>query len=329
MNKFFTVFFIIIFSVSLANSQNTNFTSGDLQTLNGEIAKLFQLKKFGEALNMAKKAVEMSEQIHGNNSLETAKAYRNLGFVHFHTNNLVSAETNFENASVIYEKMLKLEPEDALAFAEMLESLAIIKFKNQRPDAESLFEKALSWFEKADGKNSLKPTKTLYILANISFWKKSYKKSAQYYQRLFEIVIKNPSAKELDYKLVYFRAACAYRKAEMKFNALEADFDKFTQILAENDSDKLFISGVVNGKAVYLQTPVYSAEAKQAHARGEIKVEVLISREGTIISACGKNEGHSALIEASEAAAYRSKFTPTLFNGTPVIVSGTIVYRFF
>ena len=328
MNKILTVFFVIFFSVNLAKSQISTVTNEDLQKTNVEIVKLFQQQKFDEALPLAKKAVEIAQQVHGNDNLETAKALRNLGLVELYKNDQSSAEATLEKALSIYEKLSNLSPNDSLAFAELLESLGVIKYKNQKGNAESLFEKALEWFEKTSGKDSMRNAKSLYVLGNIHFWKRNYKKSAQYYQRLFEIVIKNPKNKDVDLQFVYFRTECVYRKADLKFDVIESDYENYTKSLAEANSDKVFKSGVVNGKAISLITPAYPAEARQVRARGEIRVKVLISKIGTVISACGENEGHPALIEASENAAYRSKFQPTLLEGTAVNVSGTIIYKF-
>ena len=335
MNKIFIVFFVLISFVTFAKSQSSNYTNEDLQKMNGEIVKLFQQKKFDEALPLAKKAVEIAEQVFGNNNLETAKALRNLGFIQFFKNDQKAAEDTFEKALNIYKKIPNLNTADGANFAEVAEFLAVIKYINQKGDAESLFELALEWFEKTSGANSIKTSKSLYALANINYWRGSYEKSARYFGRLFDVVIKNPNNKEVSLTMVYHRAKCAYRKAKMDddFEVIQTQYqnlskEKSENILQTNTSAQNINSGVVNGKALNLATPAYPIEARKVRASGEIRVEVLINEEGTVVCACAERGGNAALIEASEAAAYRSKFMPTKLDGKVVTVSGIIIYKF-
>jgi TonB family protein len=85
--------------------------------------------------------------------------------------------------------------------------------------------------------------------------------------------------------------------------------------------------GIVNGKAIELPAPKYPAEAKKAHAAGEVQVKVLIDRTGKVLSA-EVIFGPDVFREVSVEAAKRAKFTPTLLAGVPVKVSGIIIYRF-
>lgn len=85
--------------------------------------------------------------------------------------------------------------------------------------------------------------------------------------------------------------------------------------------------GIVNGKALELPAPKYPAEAKKAHAAGEVQVKVLIDQTGRVISA-EVIFGPDVFREVSLEAAKRAKFTPTLLAGVPVRVNGIIIYRF-
>lgn len=103
--------------------------------------------------------------------------------------------------------------------------------------------------------------------------------------------------------------------------------------------------GILNGKATNLPSPEYPAEAKAAGVEGTVLVEVVIDESGTVISAAavpevvktraagGVGERDSAAAEtllrqAAEKAAQGARFPPTLLNGIPVKVSGTVVYHF-
>jgi TonB family protein len=85
--------------------------------------------------------------------------------------------------------------------------------------------------------------------------------------------------------------------------------------------------GVLNGKAVSKPQPSYSEEARRARAQGTVTVRVLIDEEGRVIEAQAIS-GHELLRAASEAAARKARFSPTLLSGQPVKVEGLIVYNF-
>lgn len=85
--------------------------------------------------------------------------------------------------------------------------------------------------------------------------------------------------------------------------------------------------GVVNGIAVHLPKPVYSAIARAAGAAGVVTVQVLIDERGKVVSARVLS-GHPLLQRESVQAAYQARFTPTLLSKQPIKVSGVITYNF-
>lgn len=85
--------------------------------------------------------------------------------------------------------------------------------------------------------------------------------------------------------------------------------------------------GVVNGKAINLPVPVYSAAAKAIHAAGNVDVQVLIDEKGAVVSAKAVS-GHPLLRESAERAARGARFSPTTLSKQPVKVTGVIVYKF-
>jgi protein TonB len=85
--------------------------------------------------------------------------------------------------------------------------------------------------------------------------------------------------------------------------------------------------GVVNGKAINLVKPQFSAAAKAVKASGAVNVQVLIDERGNVVSASAVS-GHQLLRKAAEDAARASKFTPTVLTGQPVKVTGVIIYNF-
>jgi len=97
---------------------------------------------------------------------------------------------------------------------------------------------------------------------------------------------------------------------------------------ADNQSTVRKISGgVLNGKALSLPAPAYPAAARAVEASGAVNVQVTINEQGEIISASAVS-GHPLLRQASEQAARKAKFAPTLLQGVPVSVTGVLVYNF-
>lgn len=91
--------------------------------------------------------------------------------------------------------------------------------------------------------------------------------------------------------------------------------------------DAVVSGGVLNGKAISLPQPAYSALAKMANAQGDVHVQILISEDGAVLSANAVS-GHPLLRAESERAARSAKFSPTRLSGQPVKIRGTIVYKF-
>jgi protein TonB len=85
--------------------------------------------------------------------------------------------------------------------------------------------------------------------------------------------------------------------------------------------------GLLNNIAVSLPSPTYPEIARRVRMEGKVMVRVIIDEKGKVISAKGI-VGHKMLQSASEDAALRSKFKPTLKNNQPVRATGIIVYSF-
>lgn len=89
--------------------------------------------------------------------------------------------------------------------------------------------------------------------------------------------------------------------------------------------EKSISGGVVNGRATYLPKPVYPQEAKDLCVSGEVKVEVLISEKGKVVSA-RPISGDRLLQNSAFEAAFKAKFTQSF--EIPVKVKGILVYNF-
>ena len=95
----------------------------------------------------------------------------------------------------------------------------------------------------------------------------------------------------------------------------------------ESDKPMRLPSTVLQGKAIARRTPEYPRLAKQVGLQGSVSVEVMIAPDGRVESARAVS-GHPMFAKAAVDSAYGWRFEPTLLNGTPVRVTGIIVFNF-
>ncbi|MBA2378451.1 MAG: TonB family protein [Blastocatellia bacterium] len=93
--------------------------------------------------------------------------------------------------------------------------------------------------------------------------------------------------------------------------------------------------GVLNGKAREMPRPEYTDDMRALELSGAVRVAVTIGVDGDIVSAelaAPENdddpEPHPLLVDAALNAVYKAKFSPTVLSGSPVQVTGMIVYNF-
>lgn len=90
---------------------------------------------------------------------------------------------------------------------------------------------------------------------------------------------------------------------------------------------RVITGGVVAGKTVSKPQPAYPPIARAARASGTVVVALIVDESGKVIAAQAIS-GHPLLQAASVQAARDWQFTPTLLDGKPVKVTGTITFTF-
>jgi TonB family protein len=129
--------------------------------------------------------------------------------------------------------------------------------------------------------------------------------------------------------LLMFSAATAQPKKTVRKKTTATTPKKNVNPIRIIKPDEPIIGGIVNGKAIFLAKPEYPEEVAKLKISGTVGVEVLIDESGNVISAkAAKGVDNLSLRTACEKAAMQAKFSPTLLNGTPTKVSGTINYNF-
>lgn len=97
--------------------------------------------------------------------------------------------------------------------------------------------------------------------------------------------------------------------------------------VAEETSAYVLTGGVLQGEAIRRVEPPYPPGAKAAHISGSVIIEATVDEEGNVIKTHPVS-GPGMLREAAETAAKAWKFKPTLLNGMPTKVIGTVTFNF-
>lgn len=85
--------------------------------------------------------------------------------------------------------------------------------------------------------------------------------------------------------------------------------------------------GVISGLATRRVEPPYPPMAQSIGIQGAVVVSVTVSETGRVLEAHAVS-GHPTLRQASIDAARRWQFSPTMLNGIPIKVIGTITFNF-
>lgn len=317
----------VLCCLTFVSAQNSN---DEIQSLSVEVVKLYQAKKYDEALPLAKKAISLAEKKSGKNHLSIAASWRNLAYIQAQLGKKKDAEQSFEKALSIYENNKPLSPKDEQLYAEMLEAVGTYEvLDGNLVNAEKRFSKAVELREKSGGQDSSYLANALSKLAEIYQFQMLYEKAEPMMARALELSAKNNKLDEQG-KNIYDSLYCLYTKLE-RAEEKEKIQQKYYPIektkAEETGKPKEIKGGVVNGKAIDLPKPFYPAEAREKRVGGTVSVQVLIDESGKIISACAI-KGARELHRAAEWAALQAKFSPTTLSGKPVKVSGVIVYNF-
>jgi TonB family protein len=90
---------------------------------------------------------------------------------------------------------------------------------------------------------------------------------------------------------------------------------------------KTFSGGILNKKAIEKPVPIYPHGARMVRVSGTVLVYIVVDENGRVETAKAMS-GHPLLRSAAVDAARQARFAPTRVSGSPVKVSGTLVYRF-
>lgn len=321
--KMITLLFLVT-SFLFATNLNASQEPPELQeanTLSESVVKLFEAKKFDEALPLARRALEIREKLLPPNDIRISAPLSNLGKIYV-------ARKDYKAAKDVFQRLLTMQEQqfgpENLRLLETLDWLAIIHYQTgNAAAAETAYARALALREKGFGAKSVQVGHTLYVLGDFYRSKGDVEQSAANYRRALYIFGETSNSTSADYERTSDGFAClAYERNKPEI------LKEIEEIRKRFDPNLYHPLEVLNGKAVSLPRPDYPDEARARHLSGNVVVKVEIDETGAVIKAFDMCGGPPYLSQSSVAAARKARFSPTRLHGVPVKVNGIIQYRF-
>ena len=321
MKLFFFLFLAaLLFSF---NSQEPK-ESPELQeasTLSESVVKLFNQRKYDEALLLAKRALEIREKLLPRTDPRILSSLTNLG-------ELYLANRDYKPAREVFQRLLQIQeevfgPED-VNLAYTLDRLALLHFtaRNSR-ETEAAYKRALTLREKSLGSDDPSVAQSWFNLGEFYRFERDLKPAVESYRKALTLYGKlGPTNDDFERASEGFQClAYQHDKAEL-FKELQELRKNFGGPNAPEPG------AVLNGRALSLPKPEYSRTAMERGRAELVVVKVEIDESGKVISAIDMCKASPRVSAAAVAAAWKARFSPTLLRGQPVKVKGIIRYNF-
>jgi TonB family protein len=299
-----------------------------LAQANQQLMTSYKAGRLDEALKFARESVDLTLKTFGADHAETATAYVNLGTIYRLKKRYDDAAENLQKAVNIYN----LKPgQNGKSLAKALDGLAFaLALSGEKKRAEENYLLALTAAENAFGKEAKDVLPYLKSLADFYVFAGKPAEAQQIFTRRYLTAAKyfQPDGKELQEIEDNFYCSTLQNFPTKEANERQKKFNEAIQAVKITGSNEGADGKIINSKAKLLAKPEYPPGAKARNAQGTIAVRVVIDEQGKVTEAKSICNGDAELLAVSEQAARQSEFSPTLLNGTPVKVTGIVVYRF-
>ena len=292
-------------------------------SLTESVVKLYNQRKYDEALPLAKRALEIREKLLPRTDPRISSSLTNLGEIYLARKDYKPAREAFQRLLQIQEEVFG--PEDVnLSFT--LDRLALLHFvaRNSR-ETEAAYKRAVALREKTLGPDDPQVAQSWFNLGEFYRFERKLEPAVESYRRALNIYGKLGESSNADFE-----------RASEGFQCLAYDHDKAELFKELQELRKQFggpnapePGAVLNGRALSLPKPEYSRTAMERGGRAEVVVvKVEIDETGKVISATDMCKASPRVSAAAVAAAWKARFSPTLLRGQPVKVKGIIRYSF-
>ena len=300
----------------------------EARVLSNSAVKFYNEGKFKEALEPAKRALQLREKALPADDKRVADAVGNLAAIYL-------ALKKYQEAEAFYQRVLSAAEQragpESLQVAKALEILAWLHYaRGDVKQSAAEYKRVLAIKEKTSGPQSGEVARTLFRLAEIYQTQGALEEAEPYYRRLIAFDDKVQLEADITVNDARQSFICLLRKMNKPEEADRVQYrgnTKFNPELVAGPEAIDFRGGILNGKALKLPKPEYPAQARNAWVEGTVIVQVTINEQGKVVRACAI-KGPALLWFTSERAAYASEFAPTKLAGKPVKVTGVITYNF-
>lgn len=299
----------------------------EAERLSRTVVQLFQAGKFDEALPLAERAVSLREGALGADDPLVAAALSNLAGVLNALGKFDPARDAYERALPIFET--KRGADDALT-NQTREDLAGVYFKKRDyKKARELLERTLSSREKTLGADDKLVARTLVNLGFVYMVMRDAGKRDATFRRLLDLAARVPDQLPAGVSELFSDYVCTgatHPDASDEQKEIEGLIQQHWYA-SRHGGGKVVSGGVLNGRATSKPQPSYPLVARQSRVQGTVLIRIVVDETGKVVEAspvCGPR----ALQDESVQAAKHWTFTPTLLNGVPVKVTGTITFNF-
>lgn len=294
----------------------------ELTAIRKELQSEVQAGRFEQAVKVSEKLIAKLEAMYPEPNEQHVAAYTDHGVlqqnVGQHAQSIPKLQKALELASVVAPKV---KPESRV---EIMRLLAI--GYDRSGDGRSARETYLMAVEFAEANGRGNSKVAFYVAlgaANALANDSKYEQAHEYYLRALRLSYEHF---EIDLKerhdLMVYRTCLYKRNSNNSKRANE--YGELSKELSEKEVKE---KNVVLGKALRLGRPGYPAAARSAYIGGTVYVSISIDAEGNVtdaVAVCSVRE----LMAESEAAAKKTKFSPTLKDGKPIPVKGLLTFNF-
>ncbi len=183
MKEFINLFFILILLFGAGAAVHAQSTEWD--ALNKEAGFLYYQGQYNEAIEKARKALDVAEKTQGPDHPDVAISLSGLAVIYYKQGRYAQVEPLYQRALVINEKALG---SDHLEVALVLNNLAeLYHTQGQHMKAELLYQRALAIREKASGPDHSDVAVSLSNLATLYQTQGQYAQAESFFQRALAI----------------------------------------------------------------------------------------------------------------------------------------------
>lgn len=307
-------------------TQTTGADEAEAARLSAEAVRLHGAGRHDEALPLARRAVELAEKARGLEHPSLASQLFNLGAVLFEKKENGEAERVLRRALALAERG---SPPNVRLLANLNNRLGILRTRaNDHARAEGFYLRAVELKEQAAA--DLLPEAIYLIEAQLA--RGGFDRAGVTLDRL-NAALRARSKKEeaaAERMKTYLCPLFGAKQSGVAHKVQEAIFRlRAPEEAAERDRkrEQSPVGEVLNGRVTRSVPPEYPAAAKASRASGTVVVAIKVGEEGTVLEAealCG----HPQLMKPAVEAVRQWRFSPTLLDGRPVKVTGTVTVNF-